>query len=127
MFIHRTWHTNFVESSRNMKHQTVDADDDDNVKEFNDSECDELDISSLITICVIYFRVEGASAPLASVLFCWALQITSITILGLIPNEMDEADYDFENREFALIVALFIFICACFGEYFEQNLVGSLW
>ena len=111
-----------------VKHQSVPqtADDQDNPNEFAESEYDELELSSLITLCVIYFQIEGTSAPLVSVLFCWALQISSITILAMIPNELDNTDYDFQNRDFALIVALFIFICACFGEYFEQNMVRSV-
>ena len=110
-----------------VKHQSIPqtADDQDNPNEFAESEFDELEFSSLITLCVIYFQIEGTSAPLVSVLFCWALQIASITILAMIPNELDNTDYDFQNRDFALIIALFIFICACFGEYFEQNMVRS--
>lgn len=88
-----------------------------------DDELIEIPADSINTSCLIFARIRGIEFGLIFVMTVSILQILSILILGLTPKP-DAQEMEFEHRNWAVFTALFLFVIACFAEFFDQNLLN---
>lgn len=88
-----------------------------------DEELNEISADSIYTTSLIFARTRGIEWGLCFVTTVTVLQILSVLILGLTAKPSAE-EMEFEHRDWAVITALFLFVIACFAEFFDQNLLN---
>tara|TARA_B100001013_G_C24573225_1_gene427496 strand:+ start:115 stop:948 length:834 start_codon:yes stop_codon:yes gene_type:complete len=88
-----------------------------------DEELNEIPTDSIYTTSLIFARTRGIEWGLCFVTTVTVLQILSIFILALTAKPSSN-EMQFEHRNWAVITALFLFVIACFTEFFDQNLLN---